>query len=124
MNYKLKPALGYMLHDAVKQRLASWSFPKMWIKERWHAAEDPSKQKKRRYKSVLGLLPTGCVTFVQMFFVLKILFQTQISLMQPFTPTHSHYQNVQYTVILKAFSLTSKNIQGAYLLNVLSFLFF
>lgn len=36
--------------------------------------------------------------------------------MQPFTPIH--YQNVQYTVILKAFSLTSKNIQkGAYLLN-------
>lgn len=37
--------------------------------------------------------------------------------MQPFTPIH--YQNVQYTVILKAFSLTSKNTQkGAYLLNV------
>lgn len=64
MNYKLKSALGYMLHSAVKQRLASWRFPKMWIKERRHAAEDPAKQKKRRHKSVLAILPTGCVTFI------------------------------------------------------------
>lgn len=46
---------------------------------------------------------------MQMLCVLKILFQTQVSLIQPFTPIHC--QNVQYAVILKAFSLTSKNIQ-------------